>query len=119
MKVKLPNSHFSSLSFSHRKYDAGMLIPWDNSAHKAQKLNPNSEKNQEWCFPGVYKKRFIFPLDSFSKKKKKWKQTKTKQNNTNWDEHPNKWYTLQAIIVQHVLLLSIGWEEPGEIEARH
>jgi hypothetical protein len=55
-------------------------------AHKAQTLNSNSEKNQEWGFPGVYEKRFIFPLHFFSiKKKRKKKESKHKKTKTEKD----------------------------------
>ena len=90
------------------------LGPQTATKHKNK---TNSEKKQEWCFPGINKKRFIFPLDFFSKKKKqkqKTKQNKKNSNNKNTPKlelkHLKKDGKLQVILFEHVLLLSIGRE---------
>ena len=61
------------------------LGPQTATKHKNK---TNSEKKQEWCFPGINKKRFIFPLDFFSKKKKTKTKNKTKQKKQQQQKHP-------------------------------
>lgn len=77
LKVKFDDSHFSfSLQQKIWCWHANCVRQLGLQTATKHKNKTNSEKKQEWCFPGVYKKRFIFPLDFFSKKTKQNKKQK-------------------------------------------